>query len=102
MKQFRTPKIVAALKALGEILASQGERAAVVVVGGTALILQGIVTRTTQDVDVIAISRDPPERDKKAIESPETLPESLLVAITRVARDYDLPKNWMNTVAGLL
>ena len=87
MKQNRVPNIIAALRAMGEILASQGQHAAVVVVGGTALIVQGFVTRTTRDVDVIAISRDPPDRERRAIEAPEPLPESLLRAILRVARD---------------
>lgn len=93
--------MMAALRALGEILASQGEHAAVVVVGGTALIMQGFVARATRDVDVIAISRDPPEWKRKAIEAPEPLPESLLWAIARVARDYNLPDDWMNTSVGL-
>jgi predicted nucleotidyltransferase len=102
MKQNRVPNIITALQALGEILASQGEHAAVVVVGGTALIMQGFVTRATKDVDVIAISRDPPDRKRKAIEIPEPLPESLFRAIKRVARDYNLPDDWMNTTVGLL
>jgi len=101
MRQTQVPNMIAALRALGEILASQGEHAAVVVVGGTALIMQGFVARATRDVDVIAISRDPPERERKAIEPPEPLPESLLRAISRVARDYNLPDDWMNTTVGL-
>ncbi len=101
VKPNRVPNIIAALRALGEILASQGEHAAVVAVGGTALIMQGFVTRATRDVDVIAISRDPPDQERKAIEAPEPLPESLLRAISRVARDYNLPDDWMNTTVGL-
>jgi len=101
MKQTRVPKMIAALRALGEILASEGEHAAVVVVGGAALIMQGFVERTTRDVDVIAISRDPPGIGRKAIKSPEPLPASLLRAISRVARDYNLPDDWMNTTVGL-
>lgn len=100
MNQTPTPKIITALRALGEILASQGERAAIVVVGGTALIMQHFVTRVTADVDVIAISRDSPEKEKKAIESPEPLPEILTRAIARVARDYGLSDDWMNTTIG--
>jgi len=101
MRRPQVPDMLAALRALGEILASQGEHAAVVVVGGTALIMQGFVARATRDVDVIAISRDPPERKRKAIEAPEPLPESLVRAIARVARDYNLPDDWMNTTVGL-
>ena len=101
MQPSRIPNIIAALKSLGEILASQGEHAGVVVVGGTALIIQGFVARVTRDVDVIAKSQDPPEQERKVIEPPEPLPELLLRAISRVARDYNLPDDWMNTTAGL-
>ena len=101
MNPARVPDIIVALRALGEILASQGEHAAVVVVGGTALIIQGFVARVTRDVDVIAISRNPSKRGRKAIEPPEPLPEPLLRAISRVARDYNLPDDWMNTMVGL-
>ena len=101
MAQDQALDILASLRALGEILASQGEYAAVVVVGGTALIVQGFVSRATGDVDVIAISRDPPEVERKSIEAPEPLPEILLKAISRVARDYNLPHDWMNTTVGL-
>ena len=101
MQTSREPNIIAAVRSLGEILASEGEHAAVVVVGGTALIIQGFVARVTRGVDVIAISRDPPEQERKVIEPPEPLPESLLRAISRVARDYNLPVDWMNTTAGL-
>jgi hypothetical protein len=99
--QDQVPNLISALRALGEILASQGEYAAVVVVGGTALIMQGLVTRVTRDVDVIAISHDPPEKESKVIEAPEPLPEVLTRAISRVARDYNLPNDWMNTMVGL-
>jgi hypothetical protein len=101
MQPSRIPNIIAALKSLGEILASQGEHAGVVVVGGTALIIQGFVARVTRDVDVIAKSHDPPEQERKVIEPPEPLPELLQRAISRVARDYNLPDDWMNTTAGL-
>ncbi len=99
--QAQVPNLISALRALGEILASQGEYAAVAVVGGTALIMQGLVTRVTRDVDVIAISHDPPEKESKVIEAPEPLPEVLTRAISRVARDYNLPNDWMNTMVGL-
>jgi hypothetical protein len=97
----REPNIIDAIKALGEILASQGEKVAVVVVGGTALILQGFVERTTKDVDIIAIGSGIREGDRMKIEPPEPLPKPLVQAISRVARDYNLPEDWMNTTVGL-
>jgi hypothetical protein len=101
MDDPREPSIVTAVKALGEILASQGERAAIVIVGGAALIIQGLVERATRDIDIIAISHDVGESERKAIEPPEPLPESLIEAISRVARDFNLPVDWMNTTVSL-
>jgi alkylation response protein AidB-like acyl-CoA dehydrogenase len=97
----RVPNIIAALRALGEILDSQGETVAVVVLGGAALIMQGFVARVTQDVDVIAISRETQELKNRDIEPPEPLPEPLVRGILRVARDFNLPDDWMNTTIGL-
>lgn len=90
-----------AIDAVGEILASQGESVAVVIVGGTAMIVQGFVERVTSDVDIIAIARSINPGTQRTIESPEPLPESLVQAISRVARDFNLPEDWMNTTAGL-
>lgn len=99
--QPRTPLVITALAAVGEILASQNETAAIVVVGGTALIMQGFVMRATRDVDVIAISHDASDRQPRRIADPDPMPEALLQIISRVARDFNLPADWMNTVIGL-
>lgn len=94
-------EIVSALRALGEIMLSQGEPMAVVAVGGTALILQNIVERTTRDVDIIAISCRLGEGEPTEIESPDPFPEALTLAIAKVARDFNLPDDWMNSTVGL-
>ena len=70
-----------AIEALGEILASQGDTVAIVVVGGTAMISQGFVARATRDVDIIAIGSDSNEGRQKSIEPPDPLPEPLVQAI---------------------
>jgi hypothetical protein len=88
------------LGALGEILASEGEHAAIVVVGGTALIAQGFVERATGDVDVIAVTRKTRRTGRRSIKAPEPLPQALVRAIARVARDFNLPGDWMNTTIG--
>jgi len=90
-----------ALHALGEVLAAQQKSVAVVAVGDAALILQGLVQRVTQDIDIIALARDPGESAPKKIESPEPLPVYFSEAILRVARDFNLPLDWMNAVVGL-
>ena len=94
-------EIVSALRALGEIMLSQGEPTAVVAVGGTALILQNIVERTTRGVDIIAIGRHFGEGEPTEIESPDPFPEALALAISKVARDFNLPDDWMNSTVGL-
>jgi len=45
-----------------EALAAEGETVRIVVVGGTALILRGLVSRLTEDVDIIAVVRSPEQR----------------------------------------
>ena len=91
------PTILQALKAVGELLAAEGEAAGIVIVGGTALILQGFVERLTEDVDVIAITHEPRDASGSRIGRAEPLPQPLTTAIARVARDFNLPETWMNS-----
>lgn len=88
-----------ALRAVGELLAYEGEEASIVVIGGSALILLGIVERATTDVDVVAIRRN--DGAATGIGPPDPLPEPLQKAIERVAEDFGLPAHWLNTMAGL-
>jgi len=83
------------LAALGEHLAAAGEAAAIVVVGGGALSLRGWVDGTTNDIDVIARART--EDGRRVIDPPEPLPAGLVEAVGRVARDYGLASDWLNT-----
>jgi hypothetical protein len=85
------------LQAVGELLAAESEFIGIVIVGGASLNLLGLVPRTTQDVDVIAYvnSRDNPQ--SSFLLQPDPLPEPLTRAIATVARDFDLPGDWMNT-----
>jgi hypothetical protein len=90
-----------ALRATGELLAHRGATAAIVVVGGTALNLLGVVRRVTHDVDVIATGTPQPGGPPHQIQPPDPLPEPLVEAIATVARDLALSRDWMNTtVAG--
>ena len=100
-EQPQSLSVIEGLRALGEIMASEEETAAIVVVGGTALILHGFVARVTEDVDVIAISIDPPSRKPRRIKDPNPMPESLVRAVSRVARDFNLPDDWLNTMVSL-
>lgn len=86
-----------ALAAVGAQLESQGHSAAIVVAGGAALNLLGLVDRQTRDVDVLAGASG----TKHKVGPPDPLPDPLLRAIREVAHDFGLPETWMNTaVAG--
>ena len=66
-----------ALTALGERLAHAAAPCSIVVVGGAAINLLGIVDRPTRDVDVLARAGS----DAKRIEPPDPLPQPLGEAI---------------------
>ncbi|GAB5521221.1 MAG: hypothetical protein RhofKO_34720 [Rhodothermales bacterium] len=89
-----------ALRAVGELLHAEGTREAIVVVGGASLSLLGLVSRTTQDVDVIARLQQP-GGDAQVLVHPEPMPPALVRAVQTVARDFGLPADWMNTDVAL-
>jgi hypothetical protein len=78
-----------ALSALGELLAAAGTPCEIVVIGGAALQVLGLVTRPTADVDVVAIV-------DHGLQSAEPLPAPLADAAHRVAVDFGLPDDWLN------
>jgi len=86
------------LTALGSHLSEEGTSAGIVVVGGSSLAIMGWVERTTQDIDVIAQATM--AGDTWELSDPDPLPEPLLAAVARVARDYGLPDDWLNTTIG--
>ncbi|MEP7326303.1 MAG: DUF6036 family nucleotidyltransferase [Gemmatimonadota bacterium] len=85
------------LGALGEILAHERVEIGVILVGGAALLLQGLRSRTTTDIDVIAAVLNPDATGKLRLMSPADLPASFFEAVQRVARDFGLPANWINS-----
>src|SRR5438105_1647686 len=82
-----------ALAAVGALVAAEGDQVTIVVVGGASLNLLGLVERTTQDVDVIARMGNATGE----LIPPDPLPPVLVRAIARVARDFGLPGDWLNT-----
>ncbi|BDU71346.1 hypothetical protein METEAL_05200 [Mesoterricola silvestris] len=61
-----------------------------VVCGGSALIALGLVSRTTRDLDVLALARE------GRLVAPVPLPPALVVAAEAVAKVFGLPRNWLN------
>lgn len=79
-----------AFKRLGEFLADSDVRIRIVIVGGAALNLLGLVDRTTRDADVIAM-----DAEGKLV--PPTLPPEFLEGVRLVADSMGLAPDWLNT-----
>jgi hypothetical protein len=79
-----------ALRALEEQVRAAGESFELIVIGGSALQVLGLIDRATRDVDVVALT------DGKQLLSAHPLPAELMAAANRVARDFGLPDSWLN------
>jgi Nucleotidyltransferase of unknown function (DUF6036) len=79
------------LSALGEQLAAAGQRYELVVIGGSALLALGLIERSTRDVDLVAL------RSGDELDSAKPLPANLEAARDRVARDFSLPDDWLDS-----
>ena len=87
------------LKLLGELLAARKERLIhLVVSGGAALLAAEIVSRTTYDVDVIAMRG---EVDGDILDA-HPLPEFLKECVREVAEEKCLRANWLNASTAML
>ncbi len=79
------------LEALGQQLTRAGSSFDLVVIGGSALLARGLVERATRDVDVVAIA------SPNGLQSAVALPKELTAAVERVARDFEIPNDWLNS-----
>lgn len=92
-------RIVSALSALAQHLDyAGGPEVELVVCGGSALQVLGLVDRVTRDVDVLALARTGCNGDVELLPR-QDLPEDVLKAADIVARDLDLAPDWLNTKA---
>jgi len=83
------------LHALADQLAAHGERYTLAVVGGSALLALGLVSRATKDVDVLAIVED------RGLVSAQPLPAALLDA-ARWSRSHDPSEGYRSVLARVL
>jgi hypothetical protein len=85
-------QLIRAFDILGSLLNYRtSDHIALVVCGGSALIAQGLVFRTTKDVDVVALL------DGERLISAEKLSDSLIESSRLVALELGLPDNWLNS-----
>jgi hypothetical protein len=86
-----------ALRLLGNLLATRkGAAFWLVVCGGSALLAQEIISRSTTDVDILAM------RDwDGGVDRAFPMPEALKVAAADVAAELHLGGNWLNSAASL-
>ncbi|MEN0068084.1 MAG: DUF6036 family nucleotidyltransferase [Myxococcota bacterium] len=87
---YNNAELDEALTALGEILADRGETFDIVVIGGGALLLLGLVERATKDLDVLA------RIEGDAWVRAEPFPPALEAAVHDVAAALDLSDDWLN------
>mgnify|MGYP001614693401 CR=1 FL=1 len=66
-----------------------------VVCGGSALNVLGLVSRTTKDVDIVAFARKN-AKGNIHLERAEPFPYELIKASEKIARDFNLPEKWLN------
>lgn len=93
MNRLAPQTLQEALKALAGFLEADGATPeSLVVIGGSALITLGFVSRTTQDVDIMA-GVDP----VRGLVDPRPMSQALRDAADKVARELQLTPQWLNT-----
>ena len=97
MRELSKQEISKILKHLNNILAlNDSPPIEIIVCGGSSLSMTGLMSRTTEDVDVVGIMKKNDHGEKVIIPS-KPLPNFLRKAVDRVAKDFQLFANWMNT-----
>jgi hypothetical protein len=83
------------LLALGEQLAARGESYTLAVVGGSALLALGLISRPTRDVDILAIV------ENRELVSAQPLPATLLDA-AYWSRSHDPSEGYLSVLKRVL
>jgi len=79
-----------ALAALGDLLEERDKRYSFLVVGGSSLLLLGLISRATADVDVVGTAT------ATGYAPLDQLPDAVVEASREVARAFGLQPNWIN------
>ncbi len=79
-----------ALTTLGEVLASRGLAYEIVAIGGSGLMLLGLMARPTRDLDALALVQD------GVYVSADPFPPALKDAVVSTGRALGLPDDWLN------
>ena len=90
MKPIDISKLNEALLLNEQLILTDAPATEIVVCGGSALIATGLVPRTTQDVDIVALIQSDVLIDS------EPLPDYLLNAADNVGTILSLPADWLN------
>ena len=91
MKLIDISKLNEALLLLNEqLILTDAPATEIVVCGGSALIATGLVPRTTQDVDIVALIQS------NVLIDSEPLPDYLINAADNVGTMLSLPADWLN------
>jgi hypothetical protein len=75
----------------GRLVLDGAPRYNLIVCGGTALNATGLISRTTKDVDIVALMDD-----SEVLLDPAPLPQPLVNAALVVAENLGLPSDWLN------
>ncbi|MDK2951165.1 MAG: hypothetical protein PWQ77_830 [Kosmotogales bacterium] len=82
------------LKVLNYHLELNNKKIEFVVCGGTALNAMGFVSRVTKDIDVLGFVEN---NDNNILIEKAIFPDWLKEIINKISRDFNIPKDWLNT-----
>ncbi|MHB1582297.1 MAG: DUF6036 family nucleotidyltransferase [Acidimicrobiales bacterium] len=89
--EFQREVLEEALETLGAILEARQIHYELLAIGGSSLLLLGLIDRPTGDLDVVALF------ESGAVHRLDELPEPLDTAAHQVATALGLSRNWLNT-----
>ncbi len=87
---YNRDRLEEALRLLSEFLGEQTPKECLIISGGAALTIDGVVSRTTKDVDVVALL------DERSIVDARPLPSVIKNASLLVAQTLGLNEDWLN------